>query len=657
MRTPRKILFATITLAIPAVVFLLLECSLRIGQYGPNLSLFVIEELCGIPHYIMNPEVKARYFRNVAFSPTSSIDYFPVSKDSGAFRIFCLGGSTTVGYPYFYNAAFSTFLRDRLGRTFPGRNIEVINLGMTATNSFTVVDIASELMEYQPDLLIVYDGHNEFYGALGLASNESLGQFPTLTRMYLKLIRSRSFILFRDFYSWCRTLFDRETVPSEAPSTMMERLAKGQYVQSGSSLYRRTLETFRENLIALGSIARDANVPVILGSQVSNLHDLPPFISRNSDRLSSTALSDFNREYESAKRNFPDNPDSSLASFSRAITIDSTFAEAHYRYARCLEQVGRLPEARVEYRRARDHDQLRFRAATDFNNAIQNVASDERMYFCDVEEAFEQAAPDSFIGGLLLTEHLHPNTRGYFIMARAYATTMKVHGLLASSHDWEAADTTNEDALWEKRPVSQLDERIADRRTSVLLSGWPFTNHGPIVNAVSPSDTIGVMAEHVVRARWSWLQAHESLATYLLARGRLHEAAEEYRIIINQLPRLNVHYYLRRAKILLDLGKTQELEGTLLASLRVEPTILAFRALADIALNSNRPTEAARLYKETFAFSQTPQEQLQNGYLLGLAYAKAGQGAQAKSELLKVLKISPDFQPAIKLLQQLSLTR
>ena len=46
---------------------------------------------------------------------------------------------------------------------------------MTATNSFTTLDFARELVDCQPDLYIVYDGHNEFYGALGVASRESPG--------------------------------------------------------------------------------------------------------------------------------------------------------------------------------------------------------------------------------------------------------------------------------------------------------------------------------------------------------------------------------------------------------------------------------------------------------------------------------------------------
>ncbi len=67
----------------------------------------------------MNPEVKSRYFARIGFNPSTSPDMFQMPKPAGTFRIFCLGGSTTVGYPYSFNVAFSSFLRDHLRGVFP----------------------------------------------------------------------------------------------------------------------------------------------------------------------------------------------------------------------------------------------------------------------------------------------------------------------------------------------------------------------------------------------------------------------------------------------------------------------------------------------------------------------------------------------------------
>ncbi len=116
---PGQRLFFVVTLLFPVVFFVLLELGLRWSGYGPDLSLFITDVQNGKQYHLMNPEVKSRYFYRVPFSPSTSPDYFLVPKPAGTFRIFCLGGSTTVGFPYYYNTSFSSFLRDRLRRLFP----------------------------------------------------------------------------------------------------------------------------------------------------------------------------------------------------------------------------------------------------------------------------------------------------------------------------------------------------------------------------------------------------------------------------------------------------------------------------------------------------------------------------------------------------------
>jgi len=61
-------------------------------------------------------------------------------------------------------------LKHRLSHTFPNKNIEVINTGITAVNSYTLWDLTDDIIEQKPDLVIIYAGHNEYYGALGVGS-------------------------------------------------------------------------------------------------------------------------------------------------------------------------------------------------------------------------------------------------------------------------------------------------------------------------------------------------------------------------------------------------------------------------------------------------------------------------------------------------------
>ncbi|MFA6457747.1 MAG: SGNH/GDSL hydrolase family protein, partial [Bacteroidota bacterium] len=448
----RKI-FLTVTVLFPFLLLTLLEISLRLFNYGPDLSLFHKETINGTEYYSLNPDVGRRYFHQVDFTPDVSPDIFTVSKPSRTYRIFCLGASTTAGYPYWYNASFSLFLRDRLQAMFPAKHLEVINLGLTATNSFTVLDIARELPQYKPDLFIVYDGHNEFYGAFGAGSRESLGASRLTANFYLRMIHLRTFLLVRNMFSSIVGLFSSSDMPQERGTTM-ERLARGQYIPYNSDTYASALETFRENLHDLKEISTDNHIPMILVSQVSNLRDLPPFISGELPGSDEQKMQ-YRRKFDRGTSLLNERKiDSALAVFQQLLSYDSLRADVHFSIARCLDLSGKKAEANTEYIKARDYDQLRFRTNSEFNSALRNTCDTASVFFLDMEQVFKGSSPDSLIGTQLIFEHLHPNARGYSLMAKAMARTMQDRSLFASAVEWNSIPPVNEDSLWQVRKVS-----------------------------------------------------------------------------------------------------------------------------------------------------------------------------------------------------------
>ncbi|MEL6823342.1 MAG: hypothetical protein AAFP70_16400, partial [Calditrichota bacterium] len=160
-------------LSLPLLFFLLLEGALRLFNYGVSHDPFV--DYPGTENYLaINQEIGRRFFPTVGVAPASSrTDAILKEKPQDSFRIFALGGSTMAGYPYLFNASFPSILRGILQEAIPNKTIEVANLGMSAVPSYAVRDIVMNLESYKPDMLIIYTGHNEFYGALGIASAES----------------------------------------------------------------------------------------------------------------------------------------------------------------------------------------------------------------------------------------------------------------------------------------------------------------------------------------------------------------------------------------------------------------------------------------------------------------------------------------------------
>ncbi len=650
----RKRIFTLVLLSTPILFFLVLEIILRSVSYGPDLSLFTTENIGGKTYHIMNPIVKARYFHRVDFSPNTSMDYFQVPKPPNTFRIFCLGGSTTVGFPYGYIGSFSSFMRDRLQAIFQNKQIEIINLGLTATNSFTVLDMAREVVDYDPDLIVVYDGHNEFYGALGAASHESVGATRWMTNLYLSLIHFRTFLFLRDGIEVVMTMFQTAGDENQEEGTMMERLARGQYVQYRSGEYNRALEVFEDNLADVKKICLKHGIPLLLGSQVSNERNLKPFVSQNDARLTPTERLHFNEVLNSGLVGWMEGEiESARRDFTEAIEIDSMNAEAFYWMARCLDSLGEVSEARELYRKARDLDMLRFRASTDFNSALATVSDGKSVIFVDMEKFLAGYSPDSLIGNTLILEHLHPNLRGYFLLGKAFVQAMREHDIIAPAESWEKADTLGDDWFWDHKSITELDERAAERRIEILTDNWPFTDTPKKPRRHASDEFLEQVVDQLLAGKATWEQAHVSAAQYYESRNELEKSEKEYFAIMRQIPK-NISAYLILSQLYLRKGKNDAAREVLLASLDVERTAYANKALGAIAVDAGKPQDALTYLNDAYMLSSTDKERYENAYLLALAYHRLNRNQEAIAQLENVLRLQPTFAPARELLHRLT---
>lgn len=83
---------------------------------------------------------------------------FAVPKPAGTFRIFALGGSNVHNLQGFFPA-----LECRLGVASDHKySFEIINAGGTSYGSHRLVPVVAEIMSYEPGLVPLYTGHNEF---------------------------------------------------------------------------------------------------------------------------------------------------------------------------------------------------------------------------------------------------------------------------------------------------------------------------------------------------------------------------------------------------------------------------------------------------------------------------------------------------------------
>lgn len=652
--------FIAVTLLLPVVGLLLLEAGLRIAGYGPDLSLCTKTTVRGVDYYAMNGGVRSRYFSGRFFGGKSvaentAPEFFRMPKPADTYRIFCLGGSTTFGYPYGVLGSFSRFLQDRLQAVFPEKKIEVVNFGITATNSFTVLDMARDAVAYSPDLIIVYDGHNEFYGALGIASRESAGRMRALGLAYMRLTHLKTFLLVSDAVDAVRSLFASASA-DDLSGTAMERLAKGKTIPYGSPLYAGALDWYRENMDETARICGEAGVPVIFSTQVSNLRDLPPFVSEFSEQAVEQQRETFRRAFaegmDAMKKN--DLP-RALASFTAASSADSLRADARYYMAKCLEQTGDTLGALRAYMKARDLDQLRFRQSDDFNNAVRALQG-KNVFVCDAEEYLRQESAHGLIGNNLILEHLHPNLHGYFLLAKAYARTMKEHGLGATADIWARRDTVADASLWNRKIISPLDEAIGMRRIAILTSSWPFQPEGPAaaenLSLPAPTDPIGRIARDVVERAVTWERGMVMAADYFESQKMSPEAEACYRSLLVHTP-FNASPYIRLAQLLAEHGREDEAVRILHQSTEVEPTHHAYQLLGRIAYTRGRFGEAIGALELAKQHAASIAERTDASLGLALTYFRMGRVQEAEAESHYILTFNPGSVQAKEMLRHL----
>ena len=377
-------------------------------------------------------------------------------KSAKDFRIFCLGGSTTRG-------PFPTLLQELLKRSNVDKTVEVVNLGIDTFNSYQVLDVAKKLPQYDPDLLIIYMGHNEIYGPVGVASNVALGTSREVINLILRLREIKIFQLANNFYARLRARSNRvETEQSPYKMMVSSSLAPRH------PLREQAIENFRGNLHEIISIAKRHQVPVILGTIVSNLRDWRPFDSEPPP--SSLDATQWQQLLKNGKAAFEQNHlEEAERIYQTAIELFPAHAQTHFDLGHVYLAQGYQEKAKRSFTRARDLDILPIRAPSEVNETIKSVAKETDVILADFETVFQDCDPKSVIGKPMIVEHLHPSNEGYYLIASHLTHLILKEGFLTASKRLNFDDSS----LKRELDIGELEkgDLIRLRR---MLRIWPF---------------------------------------------------------------------------------------------------------------------------------------------------------------------------------------
>jgi lysophospholipase L1-like esterase len=653
----KRLTFTLVMCAVPLVILGALEASLRIAGYGGDLDLVVRKRAGGKDWYTLNRSVARRYFaQSGTVIPEPSEDVFAVRKSAKTRRIFCLGESTMAGFPYEFNATAPSMLKDRLRTLLPGYDIEVINAGLSAVGSHVVADFIPELAHFEPDLFIIYVGHNEFYGAYGVGSNVAVRGPAWLTPLTISLLRFKTFLLMRDLYA---RVAGRQVQREAARSaTLMEQVVGKESIGYRNGLYREAEEIYRDNLRRIIHAARSRGIPVLFSSLVSNIRHQPPFepmFSAGADSLRRRAWEEAVAagDADTIRGAWVE----AAAKYRKAIEIDSAHAGGYFRLGETLCRIGEFRAAKSAFTMAKDLDGLRFRASEDFQRDLSEICREEGVALARTDSAFEAASPAGIIGGELMLEHLHPNLTGYALMAKEITRAISAHHLLVPAEEWQWSRDGSDGAYAAISMTSEFDVKAAAIKIGRLTRQWPFATRSTPYT-FEPRSRVDEIVLRYAQGKIIWSHARYELAEHYAVSNQFGLARRECLAVAKAAP-YSYEPLLRVADYYRKEEHNDSAQAMYRQSIAVEENPYAHLKIAVILLEANRPGDAAREIEAGFEAEKSngyrlPVPAAANArYLLGIAYAQSGKPALARENLERCVAIDPSNADARDLLQQL----
>lgn len=427
--------FRLLAVGLACLPFVALEVVLRLTSAAATSSDFTSEAQPSVPLFEFDSTTKRyttslpyqQYFAETSFDAKSS-------RPTGSKLAFVLGGSTVQGRPFAPATAFPAWTELLLNQE-AAEQWRIVNCGGVSFGSQRLRIILPELLNYEPDLIVIATGHNEFLEdhTYVRAAMQQEGSGLVSGFQHLKTVE-----LFRH---WMRPAKNRSAT-ADVPDVNHKLNAKLDNPAGYASYHyddewhRHVVRQFKNSLTAMAKACQEKSVPVVLVQLSSNSVDCAPFKSEHvpplpesqrlawEQQMSEASVAMDRAEWETASR-----------LLRGCITQSPKFALAHFRLARCLAVQGDTEAAKDEYQLAVDLDVCPLRMKSALMEAIAEVSDSLSVQRVDCDGLFtEQQWENSDSPGFgfdLFLDHVHPNIRGH------QAIGWKLASLITQQSHWE----------------------------------------------------------------------------------------------------------------------------------------------------------------------------------------------------------------------------
>ncbi len=590
---------------------------------------------------------------------------FKLKKPDNTYRIFCLGGSTTYGHPFWDVTSYSRWMREFLPTIDESKKWEVINAGGISYASYRVANVMEELSQYDPDLFIVFSAHNEF-----LERRTYQDMFDRSSIIY-----TFSGLLSKTRTWWfVKSLIDR--IPQaqsvqKSEATVTQAVTKNKPPLSAKAIlptevdeilnhtvgpidYHRdpewkesVLRHYRSNLERMISIARNSGAKIVFVAPASNEKDCSPFKSEPNPQLDEDERLHFQTLLDNAKQtSLEAEIEKTQNAYEACLAIDPEYPEINYRLGKLHFAAEQFDAADGYFQQAIDSDVCALRAVSDIVNTIREVAITKQVPIVDF---------DSRLHDLCRSEHGHACLGNEYFLDHVHPT-IDVHRRLAL---W-IIETLQKDQIVAGAPVSDIShsDKFKAIRQSVeseltgLTQGIAYRN---LAKTMHWAGRYEESAPHARDALEYLIEDSESrfvLADSLKNLGQISEALDHYAILMQLDPDYDRAYH-PYGELLAQNGNWTEAKIYLLMAHLRRPEnagVLYWLGMAHLELKEFSFAVEA-LEKSDELFPNDP------SILFCLAQAKAAVGDKsgASTILLKLVELgfeSPEVQAELKSLEK-----
>ncbi|MES2794127.1 MAG: hypothetical protein V4719_31225 [Planctomycetota bacterium] len=538
----RRWLFRGAAMLCGILPFLVLELLLLLFGVGHDLRL-VVPVSGAKGWYRLNPRFDQAYYgKSDLIGPEDRP--FQLPKPPGVRRILVVGGSTVIGFPYSPELAFPRQLQVLLQNSAPSGQInEVLNAGITAWSSTTEVAVVNEAVACDPDLIVIYTGHNEFYGPGGVVSaggSLSPGWYRTLS----------------GWRRWRIMQVLSGLLSPAAPSkkNLLEQLAADVRIPENGPAFKAAVKRLEANLETMVALASRRSIPVLLVSPVSNERHQPPIepaLPQTTEPSEPAWMAVFRK---SESQLGLDQPQAALPLLESITDVAGNTAIVQYRLAQVHDRLGNYSVAAEHYRRALDLDGGRFRAPSVFRDVFERVAQrhvSDRVQFLDLRRELVRDDPTGIPGNRHFLEHVHFTWEGNGAVAQALARCVheKFYPAEAQTKQLVSLDT-----MAELLYVQPEDHLAAEILSMAVYDTPPFRN----------AADAQLLAQRLGLGVWS---KYPQLTP---ARRQIFEDLSSREMATDTMSSL-----LKRAQ---DLGQTEEVGSLLDALVHRRPWLCSARA-------------------------------------------------------------------------------